>query len=138
MEKTMNRFQEDYMVAKAAVEVIQEEQDKIEKKYIADNAVVNPDGSVPELIYCIEDKAAFDKAVKECSTLITAAGLEKGLYEAKEKLKAAEDLLIDYGLSLAPDGIRATLERGIKRSFKMRQKILDLTLHLDISTVEKK
>ncbi len=135
MKKTMNKIQNSYMVAKARVQEIESRQEEIEKKYIADNGIVNPDGSTPEFLWCMDDDAAFDKANEEVSALISAAGLESTLNAARATLKAAEDRLIAYGLSLAPASVRATLERGVKQNATTRQKLIDLTFRLDASTV---
>lgn len=54
---------------------------------------------------------------------------------ADAALKAAEDRMIGYGLSLAPAGIRATLAKGAKVNCATRQKLIDLVLRLDVSTV---
>lgn len=135
MKKTMNKIQNSYMVAKARVQEIESRQEEIEKKYIADNGIVNPDGSTPEFLWCMDDDAAFDKANEEVSALISAAGLESALNAARAALKAAEDRLIAYGLSLAPASVRATLERGVKQNATTRQKLIDLTFRLDASTV---
>lgn len=135
MKKTTNNFQRAYMIAKAHVQEVESRQKEIEKKYIAEHGIVNPDGSVPELIYCMEDDAAFEKANEECSALIVAAGLEDELNAARDALKSAEDRLIVYGLSIAPAGVRATLEKGVKENFTIRQKVLDLVFRLDVSTV---
>lgn len=104
MKRTMNKIQKSYMTAKARVQEVESQQEAIEKKYIADNGIVNPDGSVPEFLYCMDDDAAFEKANDECAALIAAAGLEAALLSARSDLKAAEDRLISYGLSLAPPG----------------------------------
>ena len=135
MKKTMNNAQRAYMIAKARVQEIESQQEEIEKKYIADKGIVNPDGSTPDFLWCMDDDAAFDKAIEEFSALISAAGLETALNAAKVDLKAAEDRLIAYGLSLAPAGVRATLERGVKQNAATRQKLIDLTFRLDASTV---
>ena len=135
MKKTMNNAQRAYMIAKARVQEIESQQEEIEKKYIADKGIVNPDGSTPDFLWCMDDDAAFDKAIEEFSALISAAGLESALNAARDDLKAAEDCLISYGLSLAPPGVRATLERGVKQNAATRQKLIDLTFRLDASTV---
>ena len=125
MKKTMNKIQRAYMIAKAHVQEIESRQEEIEKKYIADNGIVNPDGSTPEFLWCMDDDAAFDKANEAVSALISAAGLESGLNAARADLKSAEDRLIAYGLSLAPASVRATLERGVKQNATIRQKVID-------------
>lgn len=121
MKSTMNKAQRAYMVAKARVQEIESRQEEIEKKYISDKGIVNPDGSTPDFLWCMDDDAAFEKASEECSALIVAAGLESALNAARDDLKAAEDRLIAYGLSLAPAGVRATLERGVKQNAAIRQ-----------------
>jgi len=135
MKKTMNKIQRAYMIAKARVREIESRQEEIEKKYIADNGIANGDGSAPEFLWCMDDDAAFNKANEEVSALISAAGLETALNAARSDLKSAEDRLIAYGLSLAPAGVRATLERGVKQNAATRQKVIDLTFRLDVSTV---
>lgn len=123
------------MIAKARVDSVESQQAEIEKKYIADSGIVNPDGSAPERIYCIDDDAAFEKANAECSALIIAAGLESKLNAARDALKSAEDRLIEYGLSLAPGNVRKTLQKAVKSDYGTRQKVLNLAFRLDASTV---
>ena len=83
----------------------------------------------------MEDDAAFEKANDECAALIVSAGLEEELNAARSALKAAEDRLIAYGLSLAPAGVRATLGKAVQRNAATRAKVLDLAFRLDVSTV---
>lgn len=135
MKSTTNKIQKAYMIAKARVQEIESRQEEIERKYIADKGIVNPDGSVPDYVWCMDDDAAFDKANEEVGALIAAAGLESEAKAARAALKSAEDRLIAYGLSLAPAGVRATLERGVKQNADTRQKVIDLTFKLDVSTV---
>ena len=135
MKRSSNNIQRAYMVAKARVQEVESLQDAAEKKFIADNGIVNPDGSVPEFLYCMEDDAAFEKANAECAALIASAGLEEELNAARAAPKTAEDRLIAYGLSLAPAGVRATLEDAVQRNAATRAKVLDLAFRLDVSTV---
>jgi len=135
MKSTMNRIQKNYMVAKALVAQI-EWQEEIERKYIADKGIRNPDGSVPELLFCMDDDAAFDVANAEFSEIIVNAGLEKELNAARDSLKAAEDRLIAYGLSIAPAGVRSVLQEAVKKDSTTRAKIIDLAFKLDVSTVK--
>ena len=138
MKRTANKFQRAYMVAKARVQEVESQQEAIEKKFIADKGIVNPDGSVPEFLYCMEDDAAFEKANDECAALIVSAGLEEELNAARSVLKASEDSLIAYGLSLAPAGVRATLEKAVQHNAATRAKVLDLAFRLDVSTVSRR
>jgi len=123
------------MATKALLETLEEQEKQMEQAYIAAHNIVNSDGTVPERIYCIEDDDAFDKANEESSAEIDACGLAAERNVAREALKAAEDKLIAYGLSIAPASIRNTLERGAKNNYTIRQKLIDLVLRLDTSTV---
>lgn len=135
MKKTTNKYQESYMIAKAYVQEVESRQAVIEKKYIADHGIVNADGSIPGLLYCMDNDAAFEIANEECSALIVSAGLEDEMNTARAALKSAEDRLIAYGLSIAPAGVRSALEREVSRNYTARLKVLDLVFRLDASTV---
>lgn len=132
---TTNQVQRDYMMAKMLVEFTKAQQAEIERQYIADNGIANPDGSIPELIYCIEDETAFEKANKECSAIIAAAGLEEEMNTASAALQAAEDKLIEYGLSIVPAKTREILQKAVKENAYTRFKVIDLAFRLDVSTV---
>ena len=103
--------------------------------YMEHITVFFDDRKAQTILYCMEDDAAFEKANDECATLISAAGLEDELLSARSVLKAAEDRLIAYGLSLAPAGVRATLEKAVQHNAATRAKVLDLAFRLDVSTV---
>ncbi len=135
MKRTTNKIQREYMAAKALVKTLEEREKEMEQAYIAAHGITNPDGTTPARIYCIMDEAVFDKANEESSAEIAACGLEAEYNAAEDALKAAEDRMIKYGLSLAPAGIRATLEKGAKSNYTVRQKLIDLVFRLDVSTV---
>ena len=135
MKRTTNKVQREYMAAKALVQTLEEREKQMEQAYIAAHGIVNPDGTTPERIYCIMDESVFDKANEESAAEISACGLEAEYNAAKAALKAAEDRMIEYGLSIAPAGIRATLAKGAKDNYSTRQKLIDLVFRLDVSTV---
>ena len=135
MKRTTNKVQREYMAAKALVETLEEQEKEIEQAYISAHNIVNPDGSIPERIYCILDEAVFDKANEETAAEISACGLETERNAAEAALKTAENRMIEYGISLAPAGIRATLAKGAKSNYTVRQKLIDLVFRLDVSTV---
>ena len=56
----------------------------------------------------------------------------------QNKMITVEEAMIAYGLSIAPAGIRATLERGVKENYTIRLKVIDAVFHLDVSTVKGK
>ena len=56
----------------------------------------------------------------------------------QNKMITVEEVMIAYGLSIAPAVIRATLERGVKENYTIRLKVIDAVFHLDVSTVKGK
>ena len=81
------------------------------------------------------DKAMREHWANPSSLYGPGARSEEALNAARAALKAAEDRLIAYGLSLAPAGVRATLEGAVQRNAAARAKVLDLAFRLDVSTV---
>lgn len=132
----MNQYQKEYADAKAAVLAIEEVTAEIERKYIISQEIVNPDMSIPERIYCIEDEEAFEHANQECSETIVSMGLEEEMNRAKTALTAAEDALIAYGLSIAPKELKETLSKGISSDYTIRCKMIEIVFRLDTSTVK--
>lgn len=132
---TTNSIQRAYMLAKAHLQALEDQEAEVEQAYIIAKGIRNADGTIPERVYCIDDMETFDRANEETSAKIEGSGLWADILAARETLKAAEDAMIAYGISIAPAGIRATLERGVKKSLKTRQQMIDMTLRLDVSTV---
>lgn len=132
---TTNSAQRAYMLAKAHLQALRNQEAEIERAYIAAHGIHNGDGTIPERVYCIDDMETFDRANEETSAEIEGSGLWADILAAEEALKAAEDVMIAYGLSIVPAGIRATLERGIKENYTIRLKVIDAVFHLDVSTV---
>ena len=123
------------MLAKANLDALEEVEADIERKYIAEHNIVNPDGSTPEHIYCIDNEITFDKANAECAELPEMKSNFKEILEARELLEEAENELIAYGLSIAPEAERTVLEKAAATNYATRRKIIDLVLRLDVSTV---
>jgi len=129
MGKT-NIQQKNYMRAKALVETLEAEAERIEKAYITQHGIVNPDGSVPNRIYDIEDEVVFDSVNEETVAEIDALGL----YEAREILREAENELIKYGLSIVPAKERQILSdrcfgnNGHYVHVDIRQKVIEIWL----------
>lgn len=131
----MNQYQKEYALAKTKVEAIEESIAEIERDYISAQNIMNSDGSIPPCIYCIDDMKVFSRANLDCSKAVIDAGLEDDLNIAKAALMKAEDALIVYGLSIAPDGLKETLANGIASNYAIRCKMIDATFRLDCSTV---
>ena len=130
----MNKVQREYAVAKAAREAAEEVLSSAEKAYIKEHGIVNDDGSVPEEIWMIKDEEMFDKAnegfEKEHSELTNA------FLAASKALDDAEDALISWGISIAPAGIRETLEKS-RKDYRYRSRLIDLAFRVDPRTVPK-
>jgi hypothetical protein len=132
---TTNSAQRAYMLAKAHLQALKDREAEIERAYIIAHSIRNADDTIPERVYCIDNMETFDRAVEATSAEIEGSGLWADILAAEESLKAAEDAMIAYGLSIAPAGIRATLERGVKENYTIRLKVIDAVFHLDVSTV---
>lgn len=136
----MNKQQKAYAVAKAQLETLEAQAKEIEREYIAGHNIANPDGTVPAAIYCIDDEAAFDKANADTAPALDA--LE--IWKAREALSAAEDALINYGLSIMPEAHKGDREKlhsacfglnGYAKQYNIRDKVIALTFRLDTATV---
>lgn len=132
---TTNSAQRAYMLAKAHLQALEDREAEIEKAYIAAKGIRNADGTIPARVYCIDDMETFERANNETAAEAEGSGLWADILEAREALKNAEDAMIAYGLSIAPPAVRATLERGVKENYTIRQKIIDMVFRLDVSTV---
>lgn len=135
---TTNSAQRAYMLAKAHLQALKDREAEIERAYIIAHSIRNADDTIPERVYCIDNMETFDRAVEATSAEIEGSGLWADILAAEESLKAAEDAMIAYGLSIAPAGIRATLEHGVKENYTIRLKVIDAVFHLDVSTVKGK
>ena len=133
--KTTNKLQEEYMYYKASLTTLEEGLDALERDYIVEQGITNDDGSTPKAIYCIDNEEVFNRANKEFSELPETVRLWNTILKYKDYLKAAEDKLIAYGLSLAPTPEREILRKSAETNYTTRCKIIDLVLRLDVSTV---
>lgn len=132
----MNRYQENYAVAKAAYEVIKSVAKDAEKEYIRESGIKNPDGTIPDFLWTMDDEEAFEAHLQKFGEILLESGLEAKENAARERLRAAEDALIEFGISLAPAGIRETLRNGAKSNASIRERLLDAAFRLDITTIQ--
>jgi len=134
----MNKQQKTYMLAKANLQTLEDQEREIERQYIINNNITNENGSIPDQIFMIDNEEIFDKANQEISEIIENNGLWDQILDARENLKQAEESLIEYGLNIIPTcfiGEKATLQKAVKTNYTTRQKIIDLVFKLDTSTV---
>lgn len=123
------------MYYKASLEALEEGLAALERDYIVEQGITNDDGTTPEAIYCIDNEEVFNKANEDFAELPEAVRLWNTILKYKDYLKAAEDKLIAYGLSLAPTPEREILRKSAETNYATRCKIIDLVLRLDVSTV---
>lgn len=136
MRKSYNKQQKNYMEAKALLETLEEAEKAAEQKYIIDNNITNPDGSIPAYTWAIDDDELADKAIEEFGNAFDASDLGRSLQAARIAFKEAEENLLAYALSITPAGPRATLEKSSKTNLKVRDQIIDLAFKLDVRTVK--
>lgn len=129
----MNREQRNYMMAKATYDSIVAVHEEEEAKYLRHLGIVNPDGTIPERIWMIDDDAVFETVQQNRAE--SDREYDEVRNTARDALRRAEDELIAYALSIAPAGIRETLDRGAKTQVSVREKLLELAFHLDTRTV---
>lgn len=128
----MNNQQKAYATARANFEAISELSDQNEAQFILEQGIVNPDGSIPDRLFKIDDIDVFDRACElfELSPLC----LDDEYKAAEKELRQAEDLIIEYALSIVPPNIAGVL-RELSNSIQTRQQLIDLTFRLDSSIV---
>lgn len=136
MKKSYNRQQKEYMETKALLETLEEEEKAAEQKYIIENNIKNPDGSIPTRTWAIEDDELAEKAIEEFGAAFDESGLGRSLVAARMAFKEAEENLLSYALSLVPAGPRAALEKGCKTNFKIRNQVIEAAFKLDVRTVK--
>mgnify|MGYP001179414193 CR=1 FL=1 len=93
MKKTMNKYQRNYMLAKAHLETLRDIEKKMEHEYLKSRNIVNADGKTPEAIYCIDDENIFNTINEESTKLPEFEANWAEQLEAEKILESAENLL---------------------------------------------
>lgn len=130
-----NRQQREYKAAKAKLDKLEATKARLEQQFILDNGIVNPDGSVPRLIYLIDDDNTAEKAIEEFSAQIEKSGLWSSILEARERFDKAEEALLEYAISITPAKLHPSLRKATT-IYKYRQEMIETVLKLDVSTVK--
>ena len=129
--RNYSKYQKTYLLAKANLEVLEEQEKEIEHNYIIANKIKNIDGSIPERVYCIGDENIFDKANADVSKITEDSGLWNEILGAKELLKKEEEELIKWGINRVkkdlPNKTYETLLKEMK-VYATRCKLIDLSL----------
>jgi hypothetical protein len=123
----MNQEQKNYIAAKAAVDAIESAIAEKELKFLQGK------GREETRIWAIEDEEVFEILNAEFS--VAEESICADYTSARKLLKTSERALVEYALSIAPDGIRETLRRGSKEQATVRKKLIETIMRLDVSTV---
>lgn len=133
-----NKQQREYGRAKATLDALEAQKNRMEADYVKGLGVVNEDGTTPRHTWAIDDDEMADRAIEEFEEIVESSGLWAKIVAAREALKTAEENLVQYGLSIMPyKKEREILERAAKTNYTTRQKIVELTMRLDVSTVRR-
>lgn len=130
----MNRLKKEYLQAKTNLDILKEQENEIDRLYIVENGIKNPDGSIPKNTFMIEDYQVAEKAIEEVSDILEETGLWAKIIEAQDQLKKAEDNLIQYAIKIIPRNFIAekeTLTEAAEKNTIVRRKIIELALQLE-------
>jgi hypothetical protein len=123
----MNRVQRNYIVSRAALEAIEAVMAEKELQFLRSK------GRTENHVWAIEDEAVFDLLnVEFC---VSIEDIDADYEAARLALRAAENALIEYALSITPDKIRETLRQGSNTQTAIRKKMINVVMKLDTSTV---
>ncbi len=127
------------MMAKANLKVIEKVHDAAERAFILCRGIVNPDGTIPELIYMIEDDTELETVGTEFDAVPENKQMWTEILAAREALKIAETKLLDYALNAVPipQKEKTILTESAKTNYTTRQKIIEIVMNLDVSTLPK-
>lgn len=132
----MNKQRRNYAMAKSYLQLCEDREHEQEAAYIRDNGITNPDGTVPERLFCIEDEKLFDQACEDYDG--SCYDTTEDTAEARKQLRAAENDLIDFGLDLlrrTHPKQAAILDRH-RNDYKTREKLIDIAFRLGTRTVK--
>ena len=132
----MNKQQRDYEKAKQAKRRVEMKMEAREETFLKGRRLMDSEGTEADRLYKIEDEALLDMACKEFDLLPGIPELNKEYARAGEALRAAEEALVEYALSIAPPATARTLRESAKNNYTIRQKIITLTMKLDTKTVK--
>ncbi len=134
----MIKVQSAYALAKAYHDTIKAENDQREADFCRARGYVTEEGNPALHVWMIDDESIFEAANEEFCAVNEQNGQEE--INAREVLRAAENALIEWGLSVMPLGLkkeRETLRRESERNYTIRKKMIDLAFRLDARTIKK-
>ena len=132
----MNTTQKNYTLAAAHFAAVKAEQNAAEAAYCKEHGYTDDEGKPATAIFRIDDPVLFDCATADFDTLHPEF---EGQYNtARNALKAAENALIEYGLSIMPEVYkekREALRKAASERITARMELIKYVMRLDASTV---
>ncbi len=119
----MNKIQRAYALAKAQYDAIKAENDRREAEFCAARGYVTEEGTPARHVWMIDNEAIFEAANAEFCAMNEQGGNDE--IKARELLRAAEDALIEWGISIMPASMHKeaeTLRNGAKNLMRVREK----------------
>lgn len=137
MSDYMNKEQRAYAQAVARRGAVEEAIKEAEAEYLERKNVIDPETGklVHRIFEIIWDEELFDQINNSFAREHKALCDEYS--EAHKAEKAAEEALIEFGISIAPVEHRQTLIYGVKRIYKIRKQFIDGVFRLDTRTLPK-
>ena len=130
----MNKQQRNYVKAQSLLKEWEELLASTETEYLRKNKIVNPDCSKPNGIMQIKDIGLLQKCTNELAKDIFHQKIWEGYLEAKELFQCAENQLLEYAISILPDGLGKAIDRAIEaKDDKAISRVIAILL--DTSTV---
>ena len=130
-----SKEQKAYIEAKKALDILKDQEKKMEADFVKSLGVINEDGSTPTVTWAIDDDEIANKAIDDFGKIIEESGLWAKLVKAEENFRQAEENLVQYALSLIPFKKEREALTRVSNVLKHRQKIIDTVLRLDVSTL---
>lgn len=128
----MNKQQREYAKAKAIAELTEQEHNKRMTQFISESGYINPDGTIPTELWKIENDKVFEFLCDKWDN--SPFNNYSEVQKTQKALREAEEKLIDYALSIAPQPVVDVLNQNRYR-WDIREKLLDLAFKLDTTTV---
>lgn len=126
----MNKQQREYALAKAYHETKWKQKQQYETDWLQQH------GRTENFIFKLPHDNECEKLSEKYYADETALTLDNEYHSSIDRLKKAEDALIEYGLSIIPDGLANQIRNGL-HLHKIRERMIDIVFRLDTKTVSK-
>lgn len=131
----MNALQNEYVIAKALMELSDGMESRLERDYMARHGLKDANGETPRFLWMLPDVEGIEEHITACCEEIEATGFYKEKHAAPDRLRKAENALLDMGLSLVPADTRQTLEKACRTRYIILEQIIDLAMRLNPATI---